>query len=149
MSVATGGMFSGHTTNGLILVVDNEPDVRKVVRMTLTRAGYDVMEAEDGEKAIQVINEGENPLLLDVIITDIRMPIINGAESIYYFQLKFPRVPIIVLTGYPDIEMATGFLKKGIVDYLVKPTEKENLLNSVTKALEQRELNRLSAIPKN
>jgi len=143
MSVATGGMFGGHTSNGLILVVDDEPDVRKVVRMTLTRTGYDVIEAEDGEKAIQVLNEGENPLLVDIIITDIRMPKIDGVEAIHYFQLKFPRVPLIVLTGYPDMDMATGFLKKGIVDYLVKPVEKENLLNSVTRAMEQRALNRL------
>ena len=60
-SGATGGMFGGHTTNGLVLVVDDAPDVRKVVRMTLTKVGYDVLEAEDGEKAIQVINEGGKP----------------------------------------------------------------------------------------
>ncbi len=53
MSEATGGMFSGHTSNGRVLVVDDEPDVRKVVKMTLTKAGYDVIEAEDGEKAIR------------------------------------------------------------------------------------------------
>ena len=143
MPGATGGMFSGHTTNGLILVVDDEPDVRKVVRMTLTRAGYDVIEAEDGEKAIEVINEGENPLLVDVIVTDIRMPKINGVEVIYYFQQHYPRVPIIVITAFPEMEMATDLLKKGIVDYLVKPTEKANLLNSVAKAIEQRKLHPL------
>jgi two-component system chemotaxis response regulator CheY len=143
MSVATGGMFSGHTTNGLILVVDDAPDVRKVVRMTLTKAGYDVIEAEDGQKAIQIINEGENPLLVDVIVVDIRMPNINGIEAIYYFQQQYPRVPLIVLTAYPDMEMATSLLKRGIVDYLVKPAEKENLLHAVTKAIERRELNRL------
>jgi two-component system chemotaxis response regulator CheY len=108
--------------------------------MTLTRAGYDVIEAEDGEKAIQVINEGENPLLVDVIVIDIRMPQIDGVEAIYYFQQQYPRVPLIVLTAYPDMEMAIGLLKKGIVDYLVKPTEQENLLNSVAKAIEQRKL---------
>ena len=143
MSVATGGMFSGHESNGLVLVVDDEPDVRKVVRMTLTKSGYDVIETEDGEKAIEVINEGENPLLVDVIVTDIRMPKINGVETICYFQLHFPRVSLIVLTGYPDIEMATGFIKKGLVDYLVKPVESEQLLHSVAKAIDQRELNRL------
>lgn len=143
MPGATGGMFAGHTSNGLILVVDDEPDVRKVVRMILTRAGYDVIEAEDGQKAIQIINEGENPLLVDVIIIDLRMPNINGIETIFYFQLQFPRVPVIVLTGYPDMDMAIGFLQKGIVDYLVKPPENEKLLQSVAKAIEQRALHRL------
>ncbi len=143
MSEATGAMFSGHTSNGRVLVVDDEPDIRKVVKMTLTKAGYDVIEAEDGEKAIEAIKEGENPLLLDVIICDIRMPNINGVEAINYFQQQWPRVPIIVLTGFPDMEMALGFLKKGVVDYLVKPVEKEQLMNAVAKALNQRELHRL------
>ena len=140
---ATGGMFSGHTSNGRVLVVDDEPDIRKVIGMTLTRAGYDVIEAEDGLRAIQVINEGENPLLLDVIITDIRMPKINGVEATNYFQKQFPRVPLIVLTSFPDMEMATGFIKNGIVDYLIKPAAKEQLLNSVNKAIEQREIHHL------
>jgi two-component system chemotaxis response regulator CheY len=143
MPGATGGMFAGHISNGLILVIDDEPDVRKVVRMILMRAGYDVIEAEDGQKAIQLINEGENPLLVDVIIIDIRMPNINGAQAIFYFQLQYPRVPVIVLTGYPDMDMATGFIKKGIVDYLVKPAENEKLLQSVARAIEQRELHSL------
>jgi two-component system chemotaxis response regulator CheY len=139
----TGGMFSGHTSNGRVLVVDDEPDIRKVIGMTLTRAGYDVIEAEDGLRAIQVINEGENPLLLDVIITDIRMPKINGVEAINYFQKQYPCVPLIVLTSFPDREMATGFIKNGIVDYLIKPAAKEQLLHSVNKAMEQREIHRL------
>ena len=143
MSGATGAMFSGHTTNGRVLVVDDEPDVRKVVKRLLTKAGYDVIEAEDGEKAIEAINEGENPLLLNVIISDIRMPKINGVEAINYFQQQWPRVPLIVLTGFPDMEMAIGFLKKGIVDYLVKPVEKEKLISAVVKAIAQREIHRL------
>ncbi len=143
MSEATGGMLSGRTSHGRVLVVDDEPDVRKVIKRILTKAGYDVIEAEDGEKAIEAIKKGDNPLLLDVIISDIRMPKINGIEAINYFQQQWPRVPIIVLTGFPDMEMAIGFLKKGVVDYLVKPVEKEKLMNAVAKALGQRELHRL------
>ncbi|GJL58472.1 MAG: hypothetical protein NPIRA03_13290 [Nitrospirales bacterium] len=143
MAETTAAMFGGHKTNGLVLVVDDEPDVRKVVRMTLEKSGYDVIEAEDGEKAIQEVQKGENPLMLDVIISDIRMPKINGVEAINYFQQQYPRVPLIVLTGFPDMEMATGFLKQGIVDYLVKPVEKEKLIKSVATAMEKRDLNRL------
>jgi len=143
MSEGTGGMFSGHETKGRVLIVDDEPDVRKVVKMTLTKAGYDVIEAEGGEKAIAAIKEGENPLLLDVIISDIRMPKVNGVEAINYFQQQWPSVPLIVLTGFPDMEMATGFIKKGIVDYLVKPVEKEKLIGAVAKAIDQREITRL------
>ncbi len=140
MSEATGALFSGHSTKGRVLVVDDEPDVRRIVKMTLTKAGYDVIEAEDGEKAIEAINEGENPLLLNVIICDIRMPKMNGIEAINYFQQQWPRVPIIVLTGSLDLEMAIGFLKKNVADYLVKPVDKEKLTSAVAKALAQRKI---------
>ncbi|RMH07463.1 MAG: response regulator [Nitrospirae bacterium] len=143
MAEKTAAMFGGRPSNGCVLVVDDEPDVRKVVRMTLEKAGYDVLEAEDGEKAIQEINKGEHPLLLDVIITDIRMPKINGVEAIKYFQEQYPRVPLIVLTGFPDLDMATSFLKQGVVDYLVKPVESEKLKAAVAKAMEQREIHHL------
>ncbi|MCB9776463.1 MAG: response regulator [Nitrospiraceae bacterium] len=136
-------MFSGQTSLGRILVVDDEPDVRKVVRLSLEKAGYDVIEAEDGQQAVQEIKNGENPLLLDVILTDIRMPKLNGLEAIQFFQNEFPHVSLIVLTGFPDLIMATSLMKNGIIDYLVKPVEKEKLLTAVAKAMEEREINRL------
>ena len=126
MGEFTSGFFMGdQATNGRVLIVDDEADIRKVVRMTLQKAGYDVLEAENGEKAIETINAGENRLLLDVVICDIRMPKINGVEAIAYFRSNYPRVPIIVLTGFPDTDMATSMLRQGVVDYLVKPVEGE------------------------
>lgn len=139
----TAAMFSGQASLGRILVVDDEPDVRKVVRLSLEKAGYDVVEAEDGHQAVQEIKSGENPLLLDVILTDIRMPKLNGLEAIQFFQYEFPHVSLIVLTGFPDLTMATSLMKNGIIDYLVKPVEKEKLLTAVAKAMEQREINHL------
>jgi two-component system chemotaxis response regulator CheY len=139
----SGFFMSDTPCNGRVLVVDDEPDIRKVVKMTLQKSGYEVLEAEDGEKAIQTINMGENRLLLDVIICDIRMPKINGVEAIAYFQQEWPRVPIIVLTGFPDTDMATSFLRGGVIDYLVKPVEGEKLRAAVARAMEQRELARL------
>ncbi|NKB80485.1 MAG: response regulator [Nitrospirales bacterium] len=136
-------MFSGESSEGLILVVDDEPAIRKILRLILEKAGYGVIEAEDGEQAIQAVQSGENPLVLDMIITDIRMPKLNGVEAIQYFQREFPRVPVIVLTGHPDTQMAVTMMKEGIVDYLTKPFEKERLLASVKKGMEQRELHHL------
>ena len=135
--------FGASTGNGRVMIVDDEPDIRKVVRMTLQKAGYDVLDAADGEKAIEAINTGENRLMLDVIICDIRMPKINGVEAIAYFRKEYPRVPVIVLTGFPDVNMATSFLSDGVVDYLVKPVEGEKLKAAVAKAMDQRELSRL------
>ena len=136
-------LFGAKTGNGRVLIVDDEPDIRRVVRMTLQKAGYDVLEAEDGQKAIEVINTGENRLMLDVIICDIRMPKVNGVEAIAYFRKEYPRVPLIVLTGFPDTEMATSFLRDGVVDYLVKPVEGEKVKAAVAKAMDQREISRL------
>jgi DNA-binding NtrC family response regulator len=144
MAEFKSGFFTGgEACNGRILVVDDEPDIRKVVRMTLQKAGYEVIEAENGEKAIEAINEGENRLLLDVVICDIRMPKINGAEAIAYFRANYPRVPLIVLTGFPDTDMATSFLRQGVVDYLVKPVEGEKLKEAVRRAMDERELAKL------
>ena len=136
-------LFGAKSGSGRVLIVDDEADVRKVARRTLEKAGYQVLEAEDGEKAIEVINTGENRMMLDTIICDIRMPKINGVEAINYLRQQYPRVPIVVLTGFPDVEMATSFLRQGVVDYLVKPVEGEKLRAAVAKAMEQREIHRL------
>jgi len=135
------GMLTKETPGlGRILVVDDEENIRKIVRLTLTKAGYDVEEAEDGGKAIEVLNTGENPLMVDVIICDIRMPRINGVEAIEYFLAQYPSIPIIVQTGYPDLQLSTSLLKQGVVDYLVKPVDREKLLGAVERALEQRSI---------
>ena len=131
----SAGMFSGRVSEGLVLVVDDEPDVRKVVRITLEKAGYDVLEADDGIKAIEEIKKSENSLLLNLIITDIRMPNRDGIDVINYYRKKFPSVPLIVLTTFPDPDMATAMLQQGVVEYLVKPVEAGKLRTSVAKAL--------------
>ena len=136
----SAGMFSRRVSEGLVLVVDDEPDVRKVVRMTVEKVGYDVIEAEDGEKAIEEIKKGEHSILLSLIITDIRMPNRNGIDVINYYRKEWPSVPLIVLTGFPDLDMAIAMLQHGVVDYLVKPVEAEKLRASVAKALEQRKV---------
>ena len=136
----SGFFVGGEACNGRVLVVDDEADIRKVVRMTLQKAGYEVLEAENGEKAIETINAGENRLLLDVMICDIRMPKVNGIEAISYFRQNYPRVPLIVLTGFPDTDMATSLLREGVLDYMVKPVEGEKLKAAVARAMEQREL---------
>jgi two-component system, chemotaxis family, chemotaxis protein CheY len=136
-------LFGALTGNGRVLVVDDEYTVRAVVRMTLEKAGYDVVEAENGEQAIEAINAGDNRLVLDAVICDIRMPQINGAEAIDYFQKQYPHVPLIVLTGYPDTGMAVSFMRHGVVDYLVKPVEAEALQASVARAVERRRVARV------
>jgi two-component system chemotaxis response regulator CheY len=99
-----------------------------------------VVEAEDGEKAIKETKKGEHSILLNLIITDIRMPNRNGIDVINYYRKEWPSVPVIVLTGFPDLDMAIAMLQHGVVDYLVKPVEAEKLRASVAQTLEQRQV---------
>ena len=123
---------------GRVLVIDDEDNVRKVIRMTLTKAGYDVVEAADGGQAIEVLRSDDNPLMVDVITCDISMPKVNGVEAIAYFCEQFPSIPVVVLTGFPDTTLAVGLLQKGVADYVTKPIEGEKLLAVVAKAMAQR-----------
>jgi len=66
------------------------------------------------------------------------MPKINSVQAIDYFQREYPHVPLIVLTAYPNTDMAVSFMRHGVVDYLVKPVEAEMLRAAVAKAMEQR-----------
>jgi len=119
---------------GRILVVDDEEDVRKSVRLILTKAGYDVVEAEDGDIAIKRLIINTNPFKVGLIIGDHEMPNVNGMEAIAYFLQEFPSVPIIVLTGHPMLAGAIDLFKQGIVDYLEKPISPEKLTQAVHKA---------------
>jgi two-component system chemotaxis response regulator CheY len=125
---------------GRVLVVDDEDSIRSLLRMILTQAGYDVEEAEDGGKAVEVLNCGDNPLMVDVIICDIRMPRINGVEAIAYFRDQYPSLPVIVLTGYHDDQLASSLRRQGVVEFLEKPAEREQILSSVAQAIAGRRI---------
>ena len=84
------GRKEGVMSLGRILVVDDEADVRKSVRLVLTKAGYDVREAEDGDQAITLIRSNDNPFKVSLIICDIHMPKVNGMEAIA-FSVKSSR----------------------------------------------------------
>ena len=124
-------------SEGRVLIVDDEEDVRKSVRLILSKAGYDVIEAEDGEAGVSTLKSGENPLTLDAIICDINMPKMSGMEAIPYFRSQFPSCPVIVLSGAGTVERTTTLFKQGIVDFLSKPIDQEQLLGAVKKAVKE------------
>ena len=126
-------MASG--TRGRVLIIDDEAEVREILKMHLESADYMVIEAQDGEDAINKMREGANLLQVGLIITDIRMPKVNGVEAIDYLRTNAPSKPILVLTGYPDTDLAISLFKKGVKEYLVKPIEKKVLLEKVQKVL--------------
>jgi DNA-binding NtrC family response regulator len=122
-------------SEGRVLVIDDEADVRKSVRLILSKAGYDVIEAEDGEVGVQTVKSGENPLTLNAIICDLNMPKMSGMEAIPYFRSQFPSCPVIVLTGAGTVDRATTLFKQGVMEFLTKPIDKDKLLGAVKKAM--------------
>jgi len=123
---------------GRILVVDDEVSVRESVRLVLDQAGYEVIEAEDGARAMETVQSGDNPSRLDAVILDLYMPKIHGQEVIFFLRSKFPAIPIIVLTGKPDVPDIIRSFDEGVVDFLVKPVHPDNLLAAVAKAVQGR-----------
>ncbi|MBI5658724.1 MAG: response regulator [Nitrosomonadales bacterium] len=120
-----------------ILVVDDEAEVRETIKLQLKGTGLEVVEAEDGKRGIEVL-DAENVITVDAILCDVRMPNVNGVEAVAYFRREYPSIPVIVLTGYPDVKLAVDFMKEGVVEYLVKPVEKEKLVEAVMKAVRGR-----------
>ena len=113
---------------GKILVVDDEAEVREVIKLQLEQRGLHILEAVDGQNAIDILRSGDNLVNVGVILCDIRMPKVNGVECIQFLREQAPGIPIVVVTGYPDSELATDLMKQGVKEYLVKPVEKEKLL---------------------
>jgi len=132
--------FSGHKALGGVLVVDDDPKIRKLIKLILENDRYDVFEAEDGQTAIDVLGIGDPPMDIDAIITDLNVPKVDGFEVIAYCKRECPEIPLIVLTGNSDVQLATSLMRQGVTDYLVKPIEAKKLTASVKNAIAHRQL---------
>ena len=118
-----------------VLVVDDDADVRKSVRLILSKAGYDVVEAEDGEAGVRTIKRVDNPFFsVGAIICDLNMPKMSGMEAITYFRSHFPHASVIVLSGEVTSERAGVLLVQGVSSILSKPINQDQLLAAVRKA---------------
>ena len=130
-------------SKGRVLVVDDEAEVRRSVRLILSKAGYDVIEAEDGNAGVNALKSGDTPIAVDAIICDLDMPKMGGIEAIPNFLYQFPSCPIIILSGSDKLESAArlfqpGVLfKQGVVEFLSKPIDPERLLGAVEKAINE------------
>jgi DNA-binding NtrC family response regulator len=125
---------------GRILVVEDEEHVRRTVGLALKQGGYEVIEATDGEQAIKAVQTETQTHTVDAIICDLALPKLSGNEVIAFLRAKLPSVPIIVLTGHPDVQGAAALFKQGVVDYLVKPAQAQTLLDSVRRAINEQAL---------
>jgi Response regulator containing CheY-like receiver, AAA-type ATPase, and DNA-binding domains len=125
---------------GRILIVEHEEHVRRTVGLVLRQGGYEVIEVMDGEQAILTIQAETQNHAVSAIICDLGLPQSSGKEVITFIRAKLPSVPIIVLTGYPDVQAAASLFKQGVVDYLVKPAQAQTLLDSVRRAINEQAL---------
>ena len=121
-----------------ILVIDDDKLVRKVFKLTLSKEGYNVLEAEDGRQGLQLI-KSEQP---DLVLTDFQMPGINGLEVIAEITRLKLNIPVIMLTGYGDVSLTIKSIQKGACEFLEKPTKPELLKSTVRKALDSAQTSR-------
>lgn len=120
-----------------IIVIDDEERIAATISDTLKNEGYNVVAFTGGEAAMRVINVVDD---IDLILTDIRMPGVDGIEVLNFVRgLKRP-IPVIVFTGHGDVETAVEIMKQGASDFLSKPVSSEELLVRVNKVLEKRQL---------
>ena len=104
----------------LVLVVDDEPDVRLVARVVLTSAGHQVVEAESGEEALDHLESDLSP---DAVLLDVRMPGIDGWEVLRRLEEmgRFPRTPVVLLSAQVDAVTAARAVELGVHAHLAKP----------------------------
>ncbi len=119
-----------------ILVIDDEKNIREGLSMALEDEGYEVITAEDGKKGLEkALYES-----VDLIITDLRMPLVSGEEILKKVVTEQPSIPVIVLTGHGTVELAVEAMRIGAYDFLTKPLDLDRLFRLVKRALENRAL---------
>lgn len=134
-----------------ILIVDDDPDIRDVLKLTLSEENYEVLEAENGEEALKAIHT-KSP---DLVLIDYQMPILNGREvcELVKKDLLLRHLPIIMVTGKGEVHDKIGGIEAGADDYIVKPFEPKELLARIRMILRRTQIdleaNPLTRLPGN
>ncbi len=118
-----------------ILVVDDEESLREICKDALKDEGYSVLQAENGQRALEMISAGQD---VDLIISDLRMPVMNGLELLEKIKEQGLDIDFLVMTGFATIETAVECMKMGAADYLPKPFNINHLLVKVSKVVRDR-----------
>jgi two-component system NtrC family response regulator len=115
-----------------VLVVDDDDSLRRVVEYNLAEEGYGVVTASDGAAGLRAFQDGS----VDLVLTDVRMPDMDGLELLTRLKTMQPDLPVIVLTAHGTIDSAVEAMKLGAFDYLTKPFNRDQLKAAARKALE-------------
>ena len=121
-----------------ILIIEDEPAIRRVLVKILSEEdkSHEIDEAENGIDAINQVKKNS----YDLIISDIKMPKVDGMEVLDYSKKNTPETPIIMISGHGDLELAVDSMKKGAFDYISKPPDLNRLLTTVRNALDRKQL---------
>ena len=119
-----------------ILIVDDELPQLELIGGFLKKQGFDAVEAEGGEKALQIFRQES----FDLVLTDQKMPKMSGLELLKAIRALNPEAAVIVMTAYGRIETAVSAIKEGATDYLTKPVDLEELLHQIEKVRERHRL---------
>jgi putative nucleotidyltransferase with HDIG domain len=125
--------------NDRILVVDDEETIREIVCSMLGGAHFQTRQAANGVEALAILESGEE---FDLVLSDLMMAEMDGIALLEHAKERYPDMPIVMVTALNDIAVALQALRNGAYDYLLKPFEREQLLATVRRALENRRLKR-------
>lgn len=119
-----------------ILIVDDEPLIRKSLYEILRIDGYHVQMAASGEEALGLLEKNK----IDIVVTDLKLPKISGLQLLQEVKSRNPKAEVILITGYGSIESAVDAMKKGAFDYITKPINDTEIKITIGKILEKRKL---------
>ena len=119
-----------------LLIVDDEPTLRGLIADWLAERGFEVAQADSGERALELLEQ----FAFDIVITDLRLPGIDGVRVIEAARDRYPSIVAIVITGFGTVKDAVDAIKRGAADFVAKPFQFDELFHVLQNALEQRRL---------
>jgi two-component system, NtrC family, response regulator AtoC len=119
-----------------LLFIDDEATLRGLMAERLSERGFEVVEADSGERALELLDQ----FAFDIVITDLRLPGIDGSRVIEAARDRYPGIVAIVITGFGTVKDAVDAIKRGASDFIAKPFQFDELMHVLQKAMEQRRL---------
>jgi signal transduction histidine kinase len=119
-----------------ILVIDDEKAIRNGCRRVLTGKGYEVITAENGQIGLDILAKKS----MDIILLDLKMPVIGGEKVLETTRREYPDIPVIIITGHGTVDTAVVCMKNGAYDFITKPFQIDQFLLTITRAAEKRRL---------
>lgn len=120
-----------------ILVVDDELLIRDLLYDFFSEHGWEISIAENGQKAYEILSQKK----VDIVLTDLKMPEMDGLTLTGLVMEEYPDIPVVIMTGFPSVDSAVSALRKKVADYIIKPFNINQLYKTVERNIKQKEGN--------